>query len=488
MPCHEASPTAPANEALVKALAGRLGGELIETHISWVILAGDAAWKIKKALRLSFVDYTALDSRRHYCEEEVRLNRRLAAPLYLGVTPITGTPDAPEPDGPGVALEWAVHMRRFAPGSLFSEQLDAGTLKPGNVDELASLLADFHKRAPAAPPMGGYGSPARRIESALAALEGAAGHASEREQAQLAGWIRHMAGTLSPLWEQRCASGRIRECHGDLHLANLVSLPGGVAAFDGIEFDPALRWIDMLDDIAFTVMDFCARGRQDLAFRLLNGWLDHTGDHEALPALRFAVVYRALVRAQAAALCSSAPGTRRYLDVAMAWMRPSASPSLTITCGLPGSGKSHESLGLLERMGAIRVRSDVERKRLAGLDMLDDSARHGLDLYTPEATRQTYLRLFAVARMAMETGLPAVIDAAFLRRSERDEARRLAREMGVSFGILVCEAPRAVLRQRLLERRGDPSEANANVLECLSAAVEPLTPEEASYAIPILPA
>jgi hypothetical protein len=235
-------------------------------------------------------------------------------------------------------------------------------------------------------------------------------------------------------------------------------------------------------------MDFSARGRQDYAFRLLNGWLDHTGEQEALPALRFAVVYRALVRAQAAALSSSALGARRYLDVAMAWLTPPASPALTITCGLPGSGKSHESQRLLEREWAIRVRSDVERKRLAGLAMLDDSARLGRDLYHAGATRQTYARLFALARAALGAGYPVVIDAAFLLRSERDEAHALARELGVSFRILACEAPLAVLTRRLSERRGDPSEATPAVLARLSEVAEPLTAAEAEYVIRNLPA
>lgn len=470
---------------MITALAASLGAELIETNISWVLLAGETAYKIKKPVRLPFVDYAALQARRHFCEEELRLNRRLAPSLYLGVTRITGTPQAPALEAGGPVLEYAVKMRRFPTGALFGEQLEAGTLASRDVDRLAVLLADFHAAQPSADPAQGFASAERRQFAALAALKGALPVASPAEQAQLQAWLETGAARLAPLWTLRLKEGRVRECHGDLHLDNVVSLEGGVAAFDGIEFDPALRWIDVLDDIAFAVMDFAARGRRDFAFRLLNQWLDRTGDHAALPALRFSVVYRALVRAQVAHLRGPAHAAvaRRYLETALSWTRPGQPPQLKlhITHGLPGSGKTFESQRLLEHEGAIRLRSDVERKRLFGLEMLDDSRARGLDLYQPDATARTYAHLFSLARLALQAGYPVILDAAFLHRPERAQALALAGEMGVPFSIIDCKAPPQVLRERLQARRGDASEANVDVLDQLSLSAEPLTSEELGF-------
>ena len=470
--------------ALVTALARSLAAALIETHISWVLLAGDHAYKIKKPVRLPFVDYGTLDVRQRFCEEEVRLNRRLAPSLYLGVTRITGSQESPALDGAGPVLEYAVRMRRFAPGALFSEQLDAGKLASGDIDKLASLLADFHSDSAPAAPGDGFASTERRRTVTLAALDGAGPAATEAEQARLRAWLETGAAALAPLWTARLESGRVRECHGDLHLDNLVRLGSEVAAFDCIEFDPALRFIDVLDDIAFAVMDFSARGRHDFAFRLLNGWLDRTGDHEALPALGFSVVYRALVRAQVERLRGAGheAAARRYLETALSWTAP-RQPRLFITHGLPGSGKTFQSQRLLEHEGAIRLRSDVERKRLFGLGMLDDSHAKGVDLYSEDATARTYQQLFAIAQGPLRAGYPVILDAAFLRSDERAQAQALAGELSVPFFIVDCVAPLPVLRERLLRRQGDASEANVGVLERLRATAEPLTANELGYVV-----
>lgn len=276
--------------ALVTTLARTLRAEMIETHTSWVLLTDGTAYKFKKPVRLPFVNYGTLEARRHFCEEELRLNQRLAPSLYLGITRITGSQQAPVIDGPGPVLEYAVHMHRFAPGALFSERLAAGTLRSCDVDRLAALLADFHERAPCAEAASAFANAGPRRSAALAALDGVRSLASEGELAELQAWIEAEAAALAPLWTSRKAKGRVRECHGDLHLANVVCVDGEVLAFDCIEFDPALRWIDVLDDAAFVVMDFVAHKRSDFAFRFLNAWLDRTGDHQGLPALRFAVV------------------------------------------------------------------------------------------------------------------------------------------------------------------------------------------------------
>lgn len=276
----------------------------------------------------------------------------------------------------------------------------------------------------------------------------------------------------------------MRECHGDLHLANVVSLDSGIAAFDCIEFDAALRRIDVLEDASFALMDFCARGRPGLGWRFFSAWLEQTGEHDALPALAFSVVQRALVRAQVEHMRQpGGGGALTYARTALDWTRRPP-PSLTITHGLPGSGKSHASKRLLQEQGAIRLRSDVERKRLSGLGALDDSHARGMDLYTAEATQRTYARLFALARTALQSGVSVILDAAFLRRAERQQALALARSLDVRFSILACEAPLPVLRQRILARRGDASEAGLAVLEVLRHAAEPLQPQEQAFVLP----
>lgn len=471
------APSLARSTQLVQRLAQREHAELIETHLSWVLLARETALKIKKPLRLSFVDYSTLAARRHCCEEELRLNRRLAPTIYRDLVAISGSADDPQADGVGPAIEYAVRMRRFADDALLSAKLQAGTLQPATMDACADLLAQFHAAAPVAPADDGFARPAQRMALACAALAGATPVCRGDEAARLSNWLHEQAALLSPLWTERLAQGRVRECHGDLHLANLIDESGEVSAFDGIEFDPLLRWIDVIDDIAFPVMDLQAQGRPDLAFRLLNRWLDGTGDHAALPALRFALVYRALVRAQVMHLQGRTAPARRYLDGALHWIAPAA-PWLAIMHGLPGSGKSFVSQGLLERHGAIRVRSDVERKRLFGLAAHEDSRARGLQIYDREAGSRTYAALVTAARAALAGQFPVILDAAHLREAERARAARLARELGVHFRIVHCEADDAVLRERLRQRQGDASEADEQVLERLRGVAQPLTPGE----------
>lgn len=472
-----------ASSALVRRLAGAIGARVLETHISWVLLAGEFAYKLKKPVRLPFVDYSTLERRRHFCEEELRLNRRLAPGLYLGLSRVTGPPEQPSIDGAGPLLEYAVRMRRFPDGALFSEQLAAGKLQPAAVDRLAERLAAAHASASNAVTEAGGTSPSQR-DRTLAAFRGCVSLLHAHEESELLAWIEAQSRLLQPLWTERRARGCVRECHGDLHLANIVSLQDDVAAFDCIEFDADLRWIDILDDAAFAFMDFLARGRRDLGWRFLNAWLERTGDYDAVTLLPFSVVQHALVRAQVENLRDPASAAaRRYARLAVAWSRPLA-PHLAITHGLPGSGKTFASQQLLEQQGAVRVRSDVERKRLSGMGTLDDSRAKGVEIYTDSATRRTYARLFEVARTALKAGVPVVIDAAFLRLEERRQAHELARQLQVPFSIIACKAPLPLLRERLLARKGDASEADAAVLEKLRRLAEPLAPEERPFLSP----
>ncbi|HEY6094155.1 MAG TPA: phosphotransferase, partial [Gallionellaceae bacterium] len=338
---------------------------LIETHISWVLLAGSYAYKIKKAVDLGFLDFSTLAARRRCCEEELRLNRRLAPQIYLDIVPLGGSADAPVL-GAEPALEYAVRMKRFAGAGQFDRLLARGKLLPQHIDLLARRIAQFHAALPPAAPDSPYGSPSSICAAALQNF------AQMRPLLQDAGDLASLDAlqhattaactALASVMAARRQQGRVRECHGDLHLGNIVLSHGQPLPFDGIEFNADLRWIDVINEVAFTVMDLQQYRRADLASRFLNGWLEESGDYAGLALLRFYVAYRAAVRAKVSAIRLAQAGLtarvrqqalaecRRYLALAQqAWQVNR--PALIITHGLPGSGKTFFSQQALERLG-----------------------------------------------------------------------------------------------------------------------------------------
>jgi len=449
---------------------------LIETHISWVLLAGDFAYKIKKPVQLGFLDFTTLDARRHFCAEELRLNQRMARSLYIAVVPIHGDPLAPSWDASGPAIEYAVKMHRMSADALASVRLAHDQLTAVDLVRFAQRLQEFHRAAPVAAAGGEYATPQRIEADALRTVAALPPGEPAAVGEALRQWFDAQAAALAPVWAQRLAAGQVRECHGDLHLDNVVVLEHEVTAFDCLEFDAGLRWIDVLNDVAFLTMDLHAHGRPDLANVFLNAYLEAGGDYDGLPVLRFYMVGRALVRGMVAALREGqggvrpvAPGSSPYLALAQRLSRQ-WDPRLLITHGLPGSGKTFVSGRLLEHTGAIRVRSDVERTRLLGSDR-----------YAAGDTVQVYGRLGAVARTALSSGYPTIVDAACLKRAERDALRAVADALGAPFAILDCTAPIEVLRERVRDRqrRGDDaSQADEAVLQLLLDRQEPLDADE----------
>ncbi|MFM9916739.1 MAG: AAA family ATPase [Rhizobacter sp.] len=471
---------------------------LIETHISWVLIGETLVYKLKKPVRLPFLDFSSLTARRHFCEEELRLNRRLAPSLYLDVVAVRDSPVGPRFGGHGRVLDAAVRMRRFPDGALWSEMLGAGTLAPSHIDSLAQRLGEFHRAAAIAPATSRFGMPEvhrRNTDRLIQAIDAWPTRYADAGEgwSGLRRWLREQLQALAPHWEARRAAGRVRECHGDLHLANVLQLDGEATAFDGIEFDDDLRWIDVLDDIAFLAVDLLAHRQRGLAFRFINACLDANGDHDGLPALRFYMVLRALVRAQVGVLTEAQGaqpdrrcGAADYLAFAIALARE-RDPRLAITHGLPGSGKTFVSQAVLEQGGAIRVRSDVERKRLFGLGALQSSREHvPAGIYDAAATERTYAHLCEAAGVALQAGWPVIVDAAFLRRTERAQFAQLAASLGTPFAIFDCRAALPVLRQRVIERRrrgADASEADLGVLEHLIGADEPMDRAELAATI-----
>ncbi|MEO8805535.1 MAG: AAA family ATPase [Burkholderiaceae bacterium] len=465
----------------------------METHISWILLTELLAYKLKKPVQLPFVDFSTLALRKHFCEEELRLNRRLAPSLYLGVVPVCGSAQAPQLNGPGEPIDYAVCMRRFAPGALLSERLAAGELLPQHLEGLARTVAAFHQHASIAPPAPAGDAERRVIAPVLGVLQQLRVFCGAARIGALESWVGAQAHSLRETWDERQHDGRVRDCHGDLHLANAVLLDGDATAFDCIEFDPALRRIDVISDIAFLTMDLKANGRSDLAFRFLDAYLQCSGDYAGVPVLRFYEVYRALVRALVGHLRAAAQGVPAsavdpdYLACAERIAKGGDTPRLLITHGVSGSGKSTISQQLLAAGGAIRLRSDVERKRLFGITALERSVDRA-QIYAPDATLRTFGRLAECARTALRAGYPVIVDAAFLRRAERDRFRALAAELRVPFTILHCTAGEASLRERVARRsasRNDASEADLAVLERQQEFGESLAGDERVCALEI---
>ena len=450
--------------------------ELVETHISWVLLAGDFAYKLKKPVTLPFVDFGTVDRRRADCAAELRLNRRYAPDLYLDVVDFDGEP--------------AVKMRRFDESRRLDRVCARGELTPAHLTGLARTLATFHRAAAIAPAESRFGTPEQLMAPARAnfdELDRLLPGESPR-LTLLRAWTETEFARRRDVFAARQAGGCVRECHGDLHLGNLVLLGDRVTPFDCIEFNEDFRWIDVASEIAFTYVDLLDHDRPGLACWLLNEWLTWSGDHGrggALAILRFYAVYRAMVRAKVAALQGHAEVATDYLALAGRLGVPPRL-TLTITFGLSGSGKTTASSARLladTTAATIRWRSDVERKRLFGLDADADS---GGAIYSADASARTYARLAELARATLADGWPVIIDAAFLKRDERRAFAAIAQRLNIPFGILACAAPVDALRRRLDARQGDASEATAAVLEQQQEWLEPL--DDAEQARVVAPA
>ena len=467
---------------MVQALAGSLQAQfgpvtVIETHVSVLLLTGERAYKLKKPVDLGFLDYTSRRGRRHFCHEELRLNRRLAPQLYLSVLPVTGSPTAPRIGGSGRAIDYVVEMRRFPDGALLADRLAAGLLGGEQLDALTECVAEFHLGLPALPPDAPYARPGDLLRAArdnLTALAAGAGQRTRDRLQRLADWTEAEYRRRRALLGQRRRAGWVRECHGDLHLGNIVWLQGRPVPFDGIEFDPGLRWQDVQGELAFLTMDLARRGRPDLARRVRDRYLQATGDYAGAALVDFFEVYRALVRAKVARLqaAGAGAGTRfralrecaQCLRLAEMLIRPRRL-YLAITHGFAGSGKTRYADWLVEQTPVIRLRSDVERKRLLGL-AADARTGSGLDAgaYRADLTAATYRQLATTARRLLLAGWPVLVDASFLDVRERRRFARLAARLGVPFHILACTAPAPVLDRRVAARAAqgiDASEAGA---------------------------
>ena len=456
--------------------------DLVETHISFVLLVGDYAYKIKKPVNLGFLDFSSLEKRQYYCEKELSLNRRLAPDLYLDVVAITGDSMHPEIGGNGQIIEYALRMRRFPENGLLSQH--AERLTPELVDDLAETVADFHAGIDQVNADFPWGYPEHVYQpmqenfNMVRLLE----HEPEImvQLDRLEQWTYQAYTDLTGTIAARRADGFVRECHGDIHLGNITIIDDVMVIFDGIEFSQKLRWIDVMSEISFLIMDLEKSGRPELAQRFLNSYLERTGDYAGLELLAFYKTYRALVRAKISAIRLSQKnindGERLeleqdlhdYIKLAESYTLP-REPALIITHGVSGSGKSFASRLLAMWLPAVHIRSDVERKRLAGLKLDEDSnSEIGNGIYSEDATWKTYRSLLDLAEVLIAYGFIVVVDATFLKREQRKLFSDLVERMLVPFVILDMRFSRHVLRERVRERleHGDGvSEANEEILD-----------------------
>jgi aminoglycoside phosphotransferase family enzyme/predicted kinase len=451
--------------------------ELIETHISWVLLAGDRVYKIKKPVSLGFLDFSTLARRRRFCHDEVRLNRRLASDVYLGVVEIRGSARAPRFDGTGRVIEVAVLMRRLPAERMLDRLVRENAAPPALLDGIGTTVARFHAAADTGgeiDELGGIATIRRNWEENFAQTDAVGPELlAEDTRRRVREYVAAFLEREGARFAARVAAGRSRDCHGDLQ-AQHVCCVEPVQIFDCIEFNHRFRFGDVAGEIAFLAMDLERLGRPDLAIRFLNAYLEENGDYEAVPLLDFYRAYRAWVRGKVTAFQVAdhperAGEARALFELAGRFVAPRRRPRLVITTGVMGTGKSTAARLAAARLGAIVVRTDAVRKRLAGVPLRERVApAFGEGLYAPEMGRRTYGEAARLAEELLRAGWPVIVDGSFSHAVERAEARAVADRHGLPFAVLWCDAPHHVLVERLRSRSGDRHEVSDGREELLA--------------------
>lgn len=472
--------------------------ELIETHISWVFLAGHFAYKIKKPIANNFLDYSTLEKRHAACVHELNLGKRLAPEMYIDVVPITIEDGVCRVDGDANPFDFAVRMRRFSSESLLSKRLDAGVVSEQEIEQLGRSIARFHKNSAIATRdrSGGLESIRNRAIENIDSLKRSSLLPDKAVLLEVERWTVSQCSALQERFLIREQLGWIRECHGDMHCNNVAYFRDHWTLFDGIEFNDELSCIDTMSDIAFLVMDLIERKKSGLAWLMLNAYLEESGDYHGLSILKWYLVYRAMVRAKvammrAAQFSESDPDQKRELDSAIDYLNKAfeftktRQPQLWITHGFSGSGKTHGSRWAIRELGMIRLRSDVERKRLFHLSHPDIGSHVDTvdrrELYSVSATEAVYRSLLSLSRELLDYGFSVLVDATFLKQSDRKRFCDLAKTLDASFRILDFQNHVSVLEQRIRDRKilgTDASDADVEVLHRQLKNHDPLTESE----------
>ncbi|NTU97410.1 MAG: AAA family ATPase [Chlorobiaceae bacterium] len=458
---------------------------LVETHISRIFLAGAWAYKLKKPVNLGFLDFSTLEKRKHYCHEELRLNRRLCPEIYHSVVPVIrsgGEYFLATEEKEGLIVDYAVKMVRFDRSMELDRMLSKKLLSKELVENISGIIAFFHKSIPPAPEKSPFGHPDIIIEPVLANFTHTEEITSDEKEIirleRLKRWTLEEHKRLYPLFLLRKSGGFVRQCHGDMHTGNMVLWKERICIFDCIEFNDVLSIIDVMSDLAFLFMDLKHGEEPGLAWRLLNSYLFETGDYAALPLLGFYTVYRAMVRAKVTAIryaqTTGENPDKKILEEHRSYVRLAercicrSKPMLVITCGVSGSGKTTVSAEIASRLECLHIRSDIERKRIAGMAPLERSKRESKSaLYSQTSSDTTYRRLAEIAAGALNEGIPVIVDATFLERDKRTIFRDIAAVMQCPYRIVRCHAPEIKLAERVkkrLEENRDASEADGAVL------------------------
>ena len=453
------------------------GVRLVETHVSLIFISDSLVYKVKKPVDYGFVNFTTLDRRRFYCEEEVRLNSRLCPELYLGVVELRETPEGGSFAGGGKVIDYAVKMKRLPEERMLSHLLATGQVEPEHLAQVARIVADFHARAARGPQIDACGGAAGVRANWEENFRQAAPFQEETlpgaDLALLRDWVERFLAERGALFQARVDGGFVRECDGDLHSGN-ICLTDPICIFDCIEFNERFRYIDTASDIAFLLMDLEYAGRPELCAPFLESYREASGDAGFTPLLDFYRSYRAFVRGKVTSLRFGEPGlareeldllkgsARRYFRLARGYaLRSRLAPSLIVTCGLIGSGKSALARQLSFELGLPLERSDLVRKRLAGLP---PTARAGTGydegIYSAAGNEATYSALLQSAEQTLLSGGSIVLDATFRRKKERDQFRLLARKLGVPFFLIQTDCPEKLIRERLEQRLLDPDEVS----------------------------
>lgn len=470
------------------------GLELRETHISWVFLGETDVWKVKKPVDLGFLDFSTLDKRREACDTEVRLNRRLAPNVYLGVVPVSRH-DSGELhfDDEGDVVDWAVHMARLSDEDRADERLSADRLTDGHIESVAARLARFHDECESSQKTARFGSVDVIRDNVRENFEQASptilDYISREQAREIESWQKRFLRERSPTFESRIRAGRIRDGHGDLRLEHVyLDEEGNVTIIDCIEFNERFRYADVCADVVFLAMDLAHSGRVDLAERFLALYARDSNDFDLYPLVDFYESYRAFVRGKIAAMLASNPeieaevrerarrDARRYYLLALASeRRPLLPPALVAVGGVIASGKSTIASRLGAELAVPVIDADRTRKFLAGVaptESLPEGAWQGV--YSEEFSEKTYRELRRRARSVLMTKRPVVLDASFRASRHRAEVRSLARELGVPFAFVECRPDAEVCRERLRHREGGVSDGRLEIFDDFLAEWEPV--------------
>jgi uncharacterized protein len=467
--------------------------QLMQTHASYVLLTGEFAYKLKKPVKLGFLDYSTVEKRLHFCKEELRLNQRGAKELYLEVLPIAQQDNRYHFGSDGEIVDYAVKMVQFPQATLLSNMCEAGTITTENIEEMGRVVAKFHAHAQTNRYIISFGTIDRikqSIDNNYRQTESYIGSAQTQQQfTETKAYTDRFLAEHPQLFCDRVLGRFIRECHGDLHLRNICRWRGKIFLFDCIEFNEPFRYVDTMYDVAFSVMDLEARGRKDLANRFLNTYAEQTGDWAGLQVLPLYLSRQAYVRAKVTSFLLDDPeisSTDRaaatqsaadYYHQAWEYTRPRQG-RIMMLAGVSGSGKSTLGKQIAQELGGIHLRSDAVRKHLGGIPLL---AKGEDSLYTPEMTAQTYQCVLELGSKLAVQGFTVILDAKYDLQSLRAAVIDLAQDRSIPLQIFHCTAPEEVLLDRLAHRTGDIADATVDLLASQQAAWEDFTTTERAY-------